>query len=177
MKKLYSGWKWVITFVTSRSPWPRGLRRRSAAVSLLGFEFESRRGYRRSSLLNIITVQVEVSASGRVCVCWVWSSTTVTLYTHNEQVEEYRLKKTFVTREAFPPAKDKYTLVLWTKNVTTEGNLPVISQTFEVVCMSIRLVLSRDQWTFFLPLCSQFEEKFNDVMFQIMRLREFRKKP
>jgi hypothetical protein len=52
-----------------------------------------------------------------------------------------------------------------------------MSQIFEVACMSIRLVLSRDQWTFFLPLCSQFEEQFNDVIFQIMRPREFRKKP
>jgi len=51
------------------------------------------------------------------------------------------------------------------------------SQSFEAACMSIRMVLSRDQWTFFLPLCSQFEEEFNDVILQIMRLREFRKKP
>jgi len=52
-----------------------------------------------------------------------------------------------------------------------------MSQTFEVACMSIGLVLSREQWTCLLPLCSQFEEQFNDVIFQIMRLREFRKKP
>ena len=47
---------------------------------------------------------------------------------------------------------------------------------FEVVCMGIRLVVNSDQWTFFLPLCSQFEEQFNDVIFKIIRLRGFRKK-
>jgi len=35
-KRLYSERKWVITIVTSRSSWPRGLRRRSAVARLLG---------------------------------------------------------------------------------------------------------------------------------------------
>jgi hypothetical protein len=46
----------------SRSQWPSGLKRGSAAARLLGLGFESRRGY--LSLVSVLCRQVEVFASG-----------------------------------------------------------------------------------------------------------------
>jgi hypothetical protein len=77
--------------------------------------FESRWEYGCLSLVSVVCCQVEIFASGWslvqkspadfdvsecvcVCVCvwvshWVWSEATITLYTHNEQAEEVRLRK------------------------------------------------------------------------------------
>ena len=48
-----------------RSQWPRGLRRRSASVHLLGCGFEYRRGHVCLSLVSVVCCQVQLSATGR----------------------------------------------------------------------------------------------------------------
>jgi len=52
----------------SRFQWPRRLKCGSAAARLLGLGFESRRGQRCLSLVNIVCCQVEVTATGRSLV-------------------------------------------------------------------------------------------------------------
>ena len=53
-----------IYHLDSRSHWPNGLRRGSAAARLLGFGFESRRGNGCPSLVSVVCCQVEGTASG-----------------------------------------------------------------------------------------------------------------
>jgi hypothetical protein len=50
--------------VISRSQWPRGLRRGSAAARLLGLWVRIPPGHRCLSLVSVVCFQVEVSATG-----------------------------------------------------------------------------------------------------------------
>ena len=57
-----------ISSVSSRSHWPRVLRRGSAAARLLGLRFRIPTGAWIFSVLNVACCQVEVSATGRSLV-------------------------------------------------------------------------------------------------------------
>jgi len=53
---------------TSRSPWPCGIRRGSAAAVLLGLQLESRQEHGCPSLVSVVSSLVKVSATGRFLV-------------------------------------------------------------------------------------------------------------
>ena len=82
--------------------WPRGLRRVSASVCLLGWPVRILLAA-WMSVVSVVCCQVEVSMTGwslvqrrsTECMCqWAWSGGKITLYTYNDQVERRKNKKT-----------------------------------------------------------------------------------
>jgi len=90
---------WPVSYdscgLRSRSQRPRGLRRKSAAVRLLGLWVQSHKGHGCLSLLNVVCRQAQFSGTRRslvqrnptecVCVChWVPPSARITHNNYNE---------------------------------------------------------------------------------------------
>jgi hypothetical protein len=84
----------------SRSQWPPGLRRRSAAAPLLGWRGSNPAGGMDVHVVSVVCCQVEGRRVGLIArpeesdgVCHlVWSGATVTRFVCTEKVEEVRLK-------------------------------------------------------------------------------------